>query len=712
MNIVLLYQGATAVLVLSLATFVLLKNPRSNVNKTYFIFCVFVIGFICANFLLEYYTQILKIDLALFAYRLAAMFGSLTAPAVVCFVWYFPRKSIGINSTKIIFVYFLGISSAILSFTKLYIADIINVISGVRIMSFGFMYYLFGIFPWLFVIYSLKVLADKYAKSSSVERNQIKYVFIGLLLGYVVALTFNLDIPILWTSRFEWIGPLGPIFLVICTAYAILRHSLMDIEVVIKRGVVYSLLTALLTGLFVSVILISEQLFRGIIGYSSLWPGIIAAFVIALIFQPLRDNIQNLVDRIFFRTRYDYQRIINKYSSALAQPMTDLDRFSRLAPYLLAKSMKLSGASVMVHDRESHCYTVRAGEKNARELEGYSVSEDSPLTSELLKRKRVLALEEVEYLARAEGKEKEKFAKIASEMKRLKTVLIIPSISESNYFKKPTLLSTINLGGKLSEESFSREDISFLRTLANQATISIEYAFIFEELEKNQERVVRSEKLAVVGTTTAGVAHELKNPLTYLSTLAQVLPKKWSDEEFRKSVGEMFPAEVQRMQLIVEGLLDYSRTRELTLKPLDIKTVVEKTIALLAYEIRKNNIYVKTDYRHSAKANGDPNRLMQVFMNLIANAVQAMGEKGGDLSIMTADAEGEVRISISDSGPGIPKDKLRKIFDPFFSTKEAGTGLGLSICKKIVDEHKGSIFVDSTPGHGTTFTVCLPMASL
>jgi signal transduction histidine kinase len=489
-------------------------------------------------------------------------------------------------------------------------------------------------------------------------------------------------------------------------AYTILRHRLLDIEVAIKRGLVYSALTALLTGLFVSLILVGDYILADVAGYSSLWAGIIGAFTIALIFQPLRDSIQNLVDRLFFRARYDYQRILGRYSHALTEPMTDLNRFSRLAPYLLAKSMKLSAASVTVHDRDSHCYIVRAGEKNASELEGVSIPEDSLLFEELLAREKELSLEEVEALA----EEEERYKKIASEMKKLGAALVIPCISESNYFKKPTLLSTLNLGRKLSEESFSREDINFLRTLANQATITIEYAFIFEELKRHQDAVVRSEKLAAIGTTTAGVAHELKNPLTYLSAVAQVLPRKWDDPEFKKSVGEMLPSEIQRMQLIVEGLLDYSRTRELMLKPLDIKTVTEKAIALLAYEIKKNKVYVKTDYRHHKKASGDPNRLMQVFMNLMANAVQAM-EKGGDLHIMTMDSENMVTLSISDTGPGIPPEKLKRIFDPFFTTKEGGTGLGLPISKKIIEEHRGTIQVESTAGKGTTFTISLPAAS-
>lgn len=424
--------------------------------------------------------------------------------------------------------------------------------------------------------------------------------------------------------------------------------------------------------------------------------------------------LRGFFQRIFFPMHSDYQTILNKYSDALTQPMTDLSRFARLAPYLLTKSMKLTGSSVMVLDRESHSYIVRAGEREANDIEGVAIAEDSPLISELLAKKKELNVEEVERQIKQTGRsslaEKERLQKIKEEMGRLKAVLIIPSISEKEYFQKPTLLSTINLGAKLSGGSFSGEDINFLRTLANQAAISIEYAFIFEELKKNQQRVIQSEKLAAIGTTTAGIAHELKNPLTYISTVAQILPQKWDDAEFRKSVNDMLSSETQRMQLIVEGLLDYSRARELALKPTEIKDVIEKTIALLGYDARKKNIEIKTEYQHSSLVQADANRLIQVFMNIMANAIQAVGEGGGNLAVVTADEGKKIKVSIADTGPGIPRDQLDKIFDPFFSTKESGTGLGLMICKKIIEEHRGSVNVRSELGKGTTFVIRLPQA--
>jgi len=162
------------------------------------------------------------------------------------------------------------------------------------------------------------------------------------------------------------------------------------------------------------------------------------------------------------------------------------------------------------------------------------------------------------------------------------------------------------------------------------------------------------------------------------------------------------------MQLIVEGLLNYSRNKELALAQLDVKETIDKALALLAYDIRKCKVEIKLNFEHDKKAKADPNRLMQVFMNLIANAVQAMEVKGGKLLIETKNDQKEIFIFFSDNGPGIADKKVARIFDPFFTTKEGGTGLGLSICKKIIDEHSGALSVKSTEGVGTTFMVSLP----
>jgi len=484
-------------------------------------------------------------------------------------------------------------------------------------------------------------------------------------------------------------------------------------KISVKKTTSYLVLTALLTVVFISLLLIG-QLF---LGAHSLWAGMAAAFVIALLFQPLRELVQKISDRIFFSRGYDYQRILGRYSKALTRPVTDLDKYAKMASYLLCKSMQLAGTSVMVLDREKHQYLVRAGDGEGEKAVDLPISEDSALIKEITVHYNEIDREEIaERLKNSSlaGAEKERLSMVLAEMDQLKSVLIIPSVSESEYFNKPTLLSTINLGRKLSSEVYTPDDIEFLRTIANQSAISVEYTFILEELKRQQAQVLRSEKMAALGSTIAGIAHELKNPLTYLLTVANSMEANWDKDNFRESVVKMFPSEVERMKLIIEGLSDYSKTHELRLEPLDVAEILDKVILIFGYDISKNKVFIVKNYggegEEKALALADKNKLTQVFMNILSNAIQALAEKGGDLSITIHREEKEIRISVADTGPGIPKDKLQNIFDPFFTTKETGTGLGLSITKKIVEEHKGSIYVDSYVGEGTTFTVCLPRA--
>ena len=485
-------------------------------------------------------------------------------------------------------------------------------------------------------------------------------------------------------------------------------------KITYKKSSAYSFIINLLAAIAVFLILWG----LGKWGFPPLILNLIAALVIILILPPLHRLIEALVDRFFARARYDYQRILGRFSIALTRPVTALDKYAKMASYLLYKSMNLAACSVMVLDRESRALVVLAGEGDAEKMVGLRIAEDSALIKELTVHYSEIDRAAITERLRRESSlapgEKERLLAVLTEMDQLQADLIIPSVSESDYFSQPTLLATMNLGHKLSGESYTAEDIQFLKTMANQSAISVEHTFILEELKKKQEQVIKSEKLAALGATVAGVAHELKNPLTYLLTVAQSMKANWEKPAFRESVVNMLPSEVERMKLIIDGLSDYSKTHELRLEPVEVAEVIEKVLLILGYEIGRGKIFIKKNYIRGGDervlARADKNRLVQVFMNIISNAVQAIGPQGGDISITIRSEENEVRISITDTGPGIPHDKLQKIFDPFFTTKEAGTGLGLSITKKIIEEHSGAIYIDSHVGEGTTFTICLPHA--
>jgi two-component system NtrC family sensor kinase len=227
------------------------------------------------------------------------------------------------------------------------------------------------------------------------------------------------------------------------------------------------------------------------------------------------------------------------------------------------------------------------------------------------------------------------------------------------------------------------------------------------------EHLRRAEKLAAVGELVAGVAHELNNPLTGISTFAQLLLEENLQSEQAESV-QLIKREADRAIGVIRDLLLFARKTEPRDVPVDINTIVQHTIRLRSYASRSSGIEVHTHLDPSSpQVRGDDQKLQQVILNLLVNAEYAMQDVHvRHLSIMTRKEHDKVHIVVSDTGQGMPPDVTQRIFEPFFTTKPAGvgTGLGLSVSYGIIQGHNGSIAVDSTPNVGTTFTVTLPLS--
>jgi len=231
---------------------------------------------------------------------------------------------------------------------------------------------------------------------------------------------------------------------------------------------------------------------------------------------------------------------------------------------------------------------------------------------------------------------------------------------------------------------------------------------------KLEQQVVQSERLAAMGAMIGGVAHELNNPLTSILGVSELLQDTETSESARKQLA-MLQREARRAADIVQNLTYFSRPPAPGKSKINLTEVVERTLNLHAYSLRKNNITV--DFLRETGmpyALGDPHQLMQVFLNLIVNAEQAIREvrEKGTLRIRLGKGDGMVWVSFHDDGPGIPKENVASIFDPFYTTKRPGrgTGLGLSICKSVMKEHNGNVEVVNAPDGGAMFTVALPMS--
>jgi len=228
------------------------------------------------------------------------------------------------------------------------------------------------------------------------------------------------------------------------------------------------------------------------------------------------------------------------------------------------------------------------------------------------------------------------------------------------------------------------------------------------DIKSLTDQLIRADRLAAMGELTAGVAHEVRNPLGVIRASVQLLEDAQCDEQRIKSAAEVIKQEIDRLDKVIKALLDFGRPSKPTLVATDLAEVLQDVVLFTNRFANQANVHITLTAKDPLpRVNGDPDQLKQVFLNLVTNAVQAMGRSGGEIEIVADSDDDYVVIGVSDTGPGIAFEDLTKVFDPFFTKRSDGTGLGLTIVHRIIDEHDGHIEVDST-SEGTVFTVTLP----
>jgi signal transduction histidine kinase len=274
--------------------------------------------------------------------------------------------------------------------------------------------------------------------------------------------------------------------------------------------------------------------------------------------------------------------------------------------------------------------------------------------------------------------------------------------------------------------TFGNHERRLLKTIAHQVSGSIRNARLYEsvlaakrELELTHERLVESEKMAALGRLAATLSHELRNPLAGLKGASQLLLRRTPEKDERREYVHLILAEIGRLGRIVDDLLQFARPREPHYEALDANQVVEDILLLHSEDFAARGITVRKRLSKLPPIRADRDKFTQVVVNIITNARDAMPE-GGQLLITSGwvRSEPERRDSVifqfRDTGPGIPEDVLAHVFEPFFTTKPTGVGLGLSICRAIVEEHGGSVSIQSSGGgdgiYRTVVTVELPVS--
>jgi signal transduction histidine kinase len=548
----------------------------------------------------------------------------------------------------------------------------------------------------------------------------------------------------------------------LCVAYAIVRHRLMDIEVIVRRTLVFTGLLAFVFGIFSAVTFVARQFLGEHFRTNATFSYAVSIFVIVVSFDYLRNFLMNITDRYFFQKKYDYQRLLKDASRGMSR-IKSLEHLLRLVIHFITMKMRVRNAGVMTKQNHSDVFVLLNQRGYAKNYFDYRLPTANSLIEYLQVEKEALDVERIKELmayARAKsGREEKKrhydYPAILRQMEELEAVCCVPS------FLGHDLRNILVLGEKKSGDFYTEDDLNVLFTLAQESAIAIENARLYDEavtkthelerineqleysksllmralketeiankqLQDTQAQLIHEQKMATLGRLAASVGHEVNNPLTILSmNVSRAILKYRKNPDTKLSdVLELFDKMEQnigRIKAVVNtltGLL--KRSEKGKFEPLSLKLILEETLPLVQFQTYLDNLSgteVEFDIPgHLPLIRGDLERLQEVFLNLFINAYHAMEGKRNRKIFVSAIADPhnarQVAVHFQDNGSGMSDEVLKKAFTYGFTTKPPGrgSGMGLYMCKYIIELHGGEMHVQSKLGEGTTFTLTLPVS--
>ncbi len=690
-----------------------------------------------------------------------------------------------------------------------------------------------------FYVLAALLFIRSYSKANTpLLRQQLKWVMRGTLLAvlpftlfYAVPFLLDLNPPRLLTN----LAGLSLVFLPLTFSWAIVRYRLMDTDLIFKRGVAYTLATALLLGAYFGIIaLIADVVHQRSPETVRDWVFIVAILATAAVIDPLKRRIQGWVDRAFDRHRYDYRKALVEFGRGLSSE-TDLQTLlrsivdqlprtlmvARVAVFMTQDSGRLRLAAshglpedvgtigapldlnflnfdqandhshIFLENAQQALHLSEAQQRTAavldlnyylpcrialgkagtaaissrtiaiiglgRTIGGDFLSSEDVELLESLASYIGIALQNASLYSRLEEK--------IVEFERLKEFNenIVESInvgilaidlddrieSWNAQMEAMYALSRAEALGQRLSDVFPAELVEAVNSFRNEQGVHHLYKFrlttrageqrtaniavapllsrdfvsvgrivLVDDITERvtlEAQLAQADKLSSIGLLAAGVAHEINTPLAVISSYAQMLSKQLRSDARLGPVLDKITQQSFRAAEIANGLLNFSRTSTTEFRSTDLNQVIRDTLSLLEHQFKTAQIEVNLDLADDLPAiHGNPGKLQQVFLNLLLNAKEAM-PGGGNLRVATL-ANGHVEAVISDTGSGIAPENMKRIYDPFFTTKtmpkpgdRRGTGLGLSVSYGIIQEHAGKIQVESAIGAGTTFHLEFPL---
>jgi signal transduction histidine kinase len=435
---------------------------------------------------------------------------------------------------------------------------------------------------------------------------------------------------------------------------------------------------------------------------------VIAAFVMLILLEPLSRWVEARVVALAFRQRFEFLEQARALQRRTAY-VIDVPQLAALMLDGLNETRRITHASVylLAEDRPGFRLLDSRGptpalfvdQGTSRPLE--QRSERAQLRETVARRMAELRSQPIE--ARRHRDELRRLDDIHGAMEAMRAGITVPLVGTDR------VLGFLNLWDERVFEAFASDEIALILQLADHLAGVVENSKLYEKMRER-------DRLAALGEMAAGLAHEIRNPLGAIKGAAQCLdPRQLPGEE--KEFVEVIVEEVNRLNGVVTAFLDYARPLKQSFGPTDVNEVISRTMRLIENDVPANVVLQQQLGTPLPRVDGDAEQLKQVLINLVQNAIQALGTRPGTITVKSArpDRFGDLRgsgdlveVQVVDDGPGIPADQQVNIFVPFFTTKQKGTGLGLAICQRIVKSHGGTIGVQSRPQEGSTFTIRLP----
>ena len=685
----------------NIALGILIFTRRSPANKKIH----FIFSFLCLASALWVFCVLMvflseKIDLKLFWVRSTFAVSGFIPALFLHFSLIFPNDQRDIRFLKTLLIYAPSLFFATVSQTPWIVKSIIQ--TEPYILGYGILHKFFSIHLAIFLASGLYFLLRTHRTSAGIYRLQIKYCFAGMLITSLAGLITNILLPALWTSKHSGIGPAFTMVMVGFTTYSIVQHRLMDINIVLKKGTTYFLLLLLLYAPSFLLILLTQKVFFRRIDYLFSMILLSILFLVTVFFQRIKPGTERTVEQFLFKDRYDYRETLGKFSRAMVS-ILDLRSLSQRIIETITQTMGVEKASLFLLNEEKGGYELYESKNIKMNSFPVPLSKGDPLPHYLQKIGEVIIREEL-----IKGAHLPELNQVIEQMSSIEAEVSIPLSSRGH------LVGIMNLSHKFDRDFYSQEDIDLLSTLANQTAIAVENAKLYEDLKRSKSYIRRADRLASLGTLTAGLAHEIRNPLTAIKTLTQLLPERLEDEEFRNEFLHIASGEVDRISSLVNELLEFARPSDPKFQLEEINPILDGMILLISTESKKKKIEIVKGYLQDLPpVSIDREQMKQVFLNILLNAIEATPVNGRvtvkTRSFLKPGGDPYLQVEIADNGSGIPGEFLEDIFNPFFTTKPKGSGLGLSISNQIIQDHAGYIHVESEVNRGSSFFINLPL---